>query len=200
MFDAYLPEMYSKSCRHQTKLVLPVALLEYKSYLFLSLYRASLCIPRKISAENMMSWHFPVLSFSCLSCWCGVTICSKGGPSLCRSVLRTVCCYGLLPRGLCVHSFPKNRACLWQHHHHHAHMWHVRAPSQYLSDFITSMSVFPSISSFLFLSPPGSYSVTISFTPQDLSFPLCCLHSHSLPHIYLCLAHDRSSKNSGDTW
>ena len=37
------------------------------------------------------------------------------GLSLCRSALRTVCCYGLFPRGLCVHSSPKNRASLWQH-------------------------------------------------------------------------------------
>lgn len=97
-------------------------LLKYMSYLFLfslSFYVFS-GAPTLYSKQDL-SRKYDVLTFSCTFFLFSLVLmlCDsmfQRGPSLCRSVLRTVCCYGLFPRGLCVHSSPKNRASLWQHH------------------------------------------------------------------------------------
>lgn len=71
-------------------------------------------------SKQELSRKYDVLTFSCtfflfslVSMLCDCMI--QRGTSLCRSVFCAVCCYGLFPRGLCVHSYPKNRAPLWQH-------------------------------------------------------------------------------------
>lgn len=159
-----------------------------------------------LNSNQDLSRKSDVLTFSCtlflfslvlMLCDCMF----RRGLSLCRSVLRTVCCYGLFPRGLCVHSSPKNRGSLWQHR--------CRLTCDMLERFLLSANVwlprlisfFPSLPLFLsFPLPLISYSNFSAPSWSDFSFLLHSLHSYSLHHLYLCLAHDCSSKNSTDTW
>lgn len=71
------------SCLHLISVQCSWQLMKlYISYLFLfslCFLGVPLCIRSKISAENLMPWHFPVLSSSFLLSCCCVAVCSKGG-------------------------------------------------------------------------------------------------------------------------
>lgn len=164
--------------------LLPVPLLS------LYIFSVPLCFRSKISADNLMPWHFPVLSSSLLSCWCCVTVCSKGGCLFVGACCVLFVCYGLFPRGLCVHSSPKNRASLWQHGCRLTCDTLECFLSKYLSFFPISLSLFPSSSNIILTSVP----------PPGLTSPFFYnSHSYSLHHLCLCLAHDCSIKST-DTW
>lgn len=149
----YLRKLFSKPCQHRTNVVtLPVPLRSMCicSSGFHTLYSKQ-DLSRKISVF--------LVTLVLLLCDCVF----QRGPSLCSRVLRTVCCYGLFPRGLCVHSSPLKIEPPFGKDHC-AHMRHVRAPlSQYLSDSIAQFPFFPP---------------HISYSPPNIIFSLCvfCLH------------------------
>lgn len=101
-------------------------------------------------------------------------------------MLHTVCCYGLFPRGPCVHSSPKNRACLWQHCCRH--MWHARELSQSLSGFTTKSVLFLYL--LFFLSPSSS----------DIMFFLCLLNPHETSLFFFIARIPAHSISSISVW
>lgn len=205
MFDQYFHQMHLKEHQLQISdtakmlLVIHEDLLESISYLLLVSFYMVSGGPTLVSKEELRR-KYDVLTFSCsfflfplvqMLCDCMI----QRGTSLCRSVLCTVCCYGLFPRGLCVHSYPKNRPPLWQHG--------SRLTCDMRERFL-SICLTPSL-----LSSPLSLSVCLSssnimhfvqfFLCKYLSFLLYSSHLCSLHYVCLCLPHDCSSKNSTDT-
>lgn len=150
----------------------------------------SLCGPLLPFPSYMMSWGVPLcvgrkqdLSRKCDASTCSCTLflfslvsvacdcrCSGGGgPPLCRSVLRTVCCCDTphSPQGLCVHSSrpPKNRESLWQHRRRRA----CDTPERFRSERVTPS---PNLLSLRLLRAPSvTFSVRSHFHFWGL--PLC---------------------------
>lgn len=91
-----------------------------------------------------------VFTFSCTSFFFSLMLmrCDsvfQRGPSLCRSVSRTVCCYNLHEAFVYIPN-PKNRASLWQH----CCRLTCDMPAHFLSGCLTpSLNLFPSISLWL---------------------------------------------------
>lgn len=171
---------------HWTKILAEHEALHFLAFPLLSPYVAS-GGPSQYSKQGL-SRKSDVLTFSCTSFFFSLVLmrCDsvfQGGPSLCRSALRTVCCCDLFPRGLCVHSNPKNRASLWQH----CCRLTCDTPAHFLSECLTpSLNLFPSI----YLCLPvtlhlASHSHLGASSWSDLSFLFWSLHSCSLPHLPL---------------